>query len=33
MKSVFGFFLIEIRLEDEFLEVEIRFRILLQNPK
>ena len=33
MKSVFGFFLIEIRLEDEFFEVEIHFRNLLQNPK
>lgn len=33
MKSEFGFFLIEIRLEDELFEVEIHFRILLQNPK
>ena len=33
MKSVFGFFLIEIRLEDELFEVEIHFRNLLQNPK
>ena len=33
MKSEFGFFLIEIHLEDELFEVEIHFRILLQNPK
>lgn len=33
MKSVFGFFLIEIRHEDELFEVEIHFRFLLQNPK